>query len=320
MIYLLGVGLVIIIGLTIYIKIYNFLDGRHLMQDILDRIRLSQRSLKDWDDYWEKNSNEADIIVCLTTIPSRLPHIELTLKSLLNQSRRPRRIRLHIPIFSRREQRPYIIPDWLKTLQSVEIVRCEDYGPATKLIPALSSLKPNQKILIVDDDMVYPPTLIDHFFQWSNKYPHIAIGSSGWIVPADLTDRPSTLWDNINLLPPVHIRGTRLKKERQIDILLGGSGYLVEPGFFKFEEIIDYSSAPEAAFFVDDVWISAHCTAPKYVFPAKRFCSHRWQNKRFFVETSLGLINRGDGNPENRNNTIMIRYFKDRWLLQNSKA
>ncbi len=312
MIYFLGVGLVIIIG-KVYFT-YNFLDGRRLIRDMLDRVRLSRGSLWAWDNYWRQNPNEADIIVCLTTIPSRLPYIEQTLKSLLYQSRRPQRIRLHLPAFSHREQRPYIIPDWLKTLQSIEIVHCEDYGPVTKLIPALQSLEPDQKILIVDDDMIYPPTLIEHFFRCSNKYPHIAVGSSGWIVPTDLTHRPITLWDNIRQLPPVSTRATRLKKGRQIDILEGYSGYLVKPKFFRFEEIIDYSNAPEAAFFVDDVWISAHCTAPKYVFPAKRFCFYRWQHHSFFKDTSLSLIN--DGDPENRNNTIMIRHFKDRWLLQ----
>ncbi len=306
-----GITLVILMS----IKVYNFLEGRNLIRDILDYIRLSGRSLQDWDDVCSKNNNKADIIVCLTTIPSRLPHIERTIKSLLYQSRRPQHIRLHLPAFSHREQRPYIIPDWLKSLQCVEIISCEDYGPVTKLIPALQSLKPDQKILIVDDDMIYPPHFIDNFFRWSHQHPDIAIGSSGWIVPTDFIDRPSTLWANINHTPPFPLRCTRIRKEKPIDILQGYSGYLIKPCFFELEKITDYTGAPDAAFFVDDVWISAHCKAPKYVFPAKRFCFDLWQESEFFEATSLGLLNRGDGNPENRNNTIMIRYFKDRWLL-----
>ncbi len=76
-------------------------------------------------------------MVSLTSLPSRLPYIATTLKSLLRQERLPKRIRLNLPAFSKREQTAYVIPDWLKNLQSVEIVSCEDYGPATKLIPSL---------------------------------------------------------------------------------------------------------------------------------------------------------------------------------------
>ena len=31
------------------------------------------------------------------------------------------------------------------------------------------------------------------------------------------------------------------------------------------------------------------------------------------VRSSLGLVNRGGGDVERRNNTIMLRYFADRW-------
>lgn len=299
----------------IAVKAYNYLDGRNLMLDMWDQHRLSARTLAAWDAFWARNTTCADIVVCMTTTPSRIGHIAGTLKSLLYQTRKPKRIRLHIPAFSKREGRPYAVPEWIAQLQSVEVIRCQDYGPATKLIPALHHLNSDQKIVVVDDDKLYPSDMIDHFFRWSRECPEIAIGSSGWIVPGDLTDRPTTLIGNLRQMPPTPIKSTRIKQKRRIDILQGYSGYLVKPRFLDVERIANYAEAPEAAFFVDDVWISAHCAVPKYVFPARRFCFEPWRNRGFFKKTSLGLLNRGEGDPERRNNTIMIRYFKDRWMI-----
>jgi hypothetical protein len=88
----------------------------------------------------------------------------------------------------------------------------------------------------------------------------------------------------------------------------------VRPGFFDVKRLTDYSGAPEAAFFVDDVWISGHCLARKYVIPAERFNYEPKRNARYFKSTSVALINRGDGTPESRNNTIVIRHLKHAWL------
>ncbi len=302
------------------IRIYNFLSGRNLIRDGLEQAYLARLPLAACDQFWARNPQAADIVVCLTTTPSRLPYIAGTLKSLLRQTRRPQRIRLHLPGFSRREQRPYPVPAHLAALQAVDVVRCADYGPATKLLPALPAFAPEQKLLVVDDDMLYPADLVDNFFRWSKAYPHLALGSSGWVVPTDLTDRPTTLLSNLRQSPPTPRKSTRIKAPVQVDILQGYSGYLVRPAFFNAEVFTAYASAPAEAFFQDDVWISAHCTAPKYVFPARRYCFHLWPTRRFYQATSISRLNRGGGDPEKRVNTILIRHFKERWLFNHPRA
>ena len=92
----------------------------------------------------------------------------------------------------------------------------------------------------------------------------------------------------------------------------GVSGYLVKPRFFDAAALVDYSSAPSAAFFVDDVWISAHCRAPKFVWRGKRTNFPSRADRRFFEPSSLGLVN-CTGPDASRNNTIMLQYFADRW-------
>jgi len=298
---------------TLSVGIYDFLSGRDLVRDMLDKHRLRQRSLLDWDAHWAANPHQSSIVVCLTTTPSRVDRIHDTLRSLMAQTLRPARIRLHLPDFSLRENRIYHVPSDLKALRSLEIVHCEDYGPATKLIPALEDLDPDQAILVVDDDMVYPPDLLEQLETRARIDADRVWCSSGWIVPDDLTDRPTTLVGNVLQRPPVPLKCSRVREIRPIDVFQGYSGYLVRPRFFDLAAVTDYGGAPAQATWVDDVWLSAHCRAPKSVFPYRRYPCQYWRSVRAFGMTALGHINSGDGDLEKRGNTIMIRHFADRW-------
>lgn len=288
------------------------LSGANYLREGLDRIRLDRHSLEYWDNAWASNPRRSDIIVCLTTIPSRLGDLDQTLKSLLDQSRSPQHIRLYLPRWSIREAREYEVPSFLTQLRSLEIIRCEDYGPATKFIPALQDLPLEQSLLIVDDDRLYPNCLVDNFHRWSQDNPGIAIGAAGWIVPSDLTDRELTLWRNLRQIPPAPIKSTRTKKKRPVHILEGYAGYLIKPKFFDLEQIKNFSQAPPATFYVDDVWMSAHCLVPRYVFPARRHAFNHPKGHHF-DPSALWRINNGHGDPKKRSNTILVRYFKNRW-------
>ena len=298
--------------LALRIAFYNRLSGMNFWLDTRDLIRLHRRTLQEWDTVWANNPVESDIIICLTTLPSRLNHIELTLKSLLHQQRRPQKIRLHIPDRSIRQKTTYEIPDYLHHLQGVDIVRCTDFGPATKLIPAVLDLPSHTRLLIVDDDRLYPSSFVETFHNYAQQHPDVAFGQAGWIVPADLTDRALTFWSNLYQTPPAPLKSTRIKQTIEVNILEGYAGYLVQPGFFDPDQLTDYTDAPPAAFFVDDVWVSAHCRAPRYVIPTQRQIFNPWR-RRPFDQTALYRINDGNGKPEQRNNTIMIRYFRDHW-------
>jgi hypothetical protein len=98
-----------------------------------------------------------------------------------------------------------------------------------------------------------------------------------------------------------------------VDILRGCDAYLVRPRYFNLEAVGDYRAAPPAARWADDVWISAHCQAPKTVIPARRmpfYCLRDWF---FFERTALHRLN-NPPEPDRRANTILIRYFAGRWL------
>ena len=307
-------GLLGVFVLSLFVLFtYEHFAGENPVIDTFYDLWLRHCDLAALDRASAANPNRADIFVTLTTLPSRIERIDLTLKSLLRQTVSPAAIRINIPHTSRRERRAYQIPAWLQELRSVRIVRCHDFGPSTKLIPTLLDARPEQRLLVVDDDRLYHPHFIEQMVASADTHPDAAVAGSGWDVPPDLTDRPSTLLATLLGRPPVPIKCTRVRSVQEVDVVQGLSGYVVKPIFFDRSALADYTRAPEAAFFVDDVWISAHCRVRKLIVRGRRTNFPSLFDARFFKQSSLAVINRGSGTLASRNNTIMLRYFADRW-------
>ena len=295
------------------LRVYEVFAGEHPVLDAVYDVRLRREDLDRLDAEHVENPRRTDITVTLTTLPSRIDRMQLTIKSLLRQSVRPAAIRINIPYESRREGVPYTIPGWLARLRSVTIVRCADYGPATKLIPTLLDSAPDQRLLVVDDDRIYHPHLVEQMTTQADAHPDAVVAASGWDAPADRIDRPTTLLSTLLGRAPAPIKCTRVRGARDVDIVQGLSGYVVRPRFFDLRAIVDYTQAPPAAFFVDDVWISAHCRARKLVCGGRRTNFPSIFDARAYKRSSVSRVNRGTGAPESRNNTIVLQYFWDRW-------
>jgi len=101
-----------------------------------------------------------NIVVSLTTIPSRVNSLYSTLNSLILQSKLPDQIYIGIPKISTRESIPYVIPDKIKNHPLITIIDLEkDYGPISKLITGLLSAE--SQFITVDDDTIYSYDLIE---------------------------------------------------------------------------------------------------------------------------------------------------------------
>ncbi|SMD37751.1 hypothetical protein SAMN04488029_3444 [Reichenbachiella faecimaris] len=301
--------------LALWLNTFNYLSGKNFLLDIWHYYSTTSRSLQFWDDYCEANQNKSDVIISLSTIPSRISEIIPTLKSLLSQKRAPKKIHLYVPQLSMREQVGYDIPKEIEGLKCLEIIRTKkDWGPSTKFIPAVETLSPDQKILVVDDDNMYPRVMLGDFDKASDEKPDWIVASSGWRVPEDLVDRDTTFWTNVKLQAPAPVPTTRVNDFYEIDIVQGYSGFLIKPRFFCLQELTNYPDEPVALKFVDDVWISAHAQVSKYVFPSNRFCYTPFWKLDFFKSNSLASINNhGKELDEDRNNSIALRYFKEKW-------
>ena len=115
------------------------------------------------------------IYVSISTIPQRIKNLNESVKSLLNQTRKPDKIFINIP-FKYRRFTEIIKDDQIPKFDSnlIEITRCEDCGPATKLLGSLNKLEKNSLVILADDDHVYENYMIEKFFYFYSKAPNNA--------------------------------------------------------------------------------------------------------------------------------------------------
>lgn len=219
-------------------------------------------------------------IISLSSIPPRFGEIATTLRSLLDQTVRPERVVLYLNRHYRR------FPDWdgqpPKVPEGVEIRWVDqDWGPATKVLPAARDFKGQDvEILFCDDDQVYSPVLAERLLLARQAHPNDAVAVSGMQDYAPLTGRRRNhtlrprrlfLWRVTNIAWRTRVWWRKLSSRLSgkafvklaprtvlrpgyADGFEGWMGVMVRPEFFP-EEAFD---VPDFAWPVDDVWLSGH--------------------------------------------------------------
>jgi len=242
-----------------------------------------------------------DVVVSLTTTPDRIHTSKNTIISLLKQEYLPKEILFNIPYVSCKGKE-YIIPDWLSNLSRkypvLVLNRCEkDYGPITKLIPTLLRYEnnPNQKIIYVDDDVIWSKNMVYKLYKQSEKYPDYVLTGSGEKVSTYLQIKkmadsmkkycpisPEFLFDYkfrillaillvwfliwkekwlilLILLSLILLFVSIRKKEtKNVDLVMGISGVLVYVKNFDIPYLLQQDNYPKDFFFADDIYISGH--------------------------------------------------------------
>ena len=105
------------------------------------------------------------IYVSISAIPQRIKNLNKTIESLLNQTHKPDKIFINIPFKYKRFSETIEenqIPKFDNDL--VEIIRCEDSGPGTKLLGSLNKLQKDSLLILADDDHAYENYMIEKFF------------------------------------------------------------------------------------------------------------------------------------------------------------
>lgn len=199
------------------------------------------------------------IVVSLSTIPSRIDHLRPVLNSLLDQAEPADRIVLALPKHSAREGRAYPSPQDVAVPGGVDILPCDDLGPATKLLPALAA-EPGAAIVVVDDDVVYPRHFIATLLAAHRQNPRAAVGYRG-----------VKLKHGTPFVDLEHRFAGAVETPAPVDVLFGTWGYLVPPAALD-GAVHDLAEHPEHLRWVDDVWISGHLArrgVPRLVVPAR---------------------------------------------------
>jgi hypothetical protein len=168
-------------------------------------------------------------------------------------------------------------PDYDGTLpkvpDSVKIFHVErDYGPATKILPALNDFQGRDaQILFCDDDVTYAKGWAKRLFDIQSSRPSEAVATRGssidWLVPG-LKRSKSGAARVIDIRFDVQYRLGRFIAKRvgvasphprrviypgYVDYFLGVGGVVVRPEFFDAEVF----NIPRVAWVADDIWLSA---------------------------------------------------------------
>ncbi len=152
------------------------------------------------------------IFVSLTTIPQRIKNLNKSIESLLKQTKKPNKIFINIPKKYKRF-REIIDNDQIPKFNdsAVEITRCEDYGPGTKLLGSLNKFEKDSLIILVDDDHVYEDYMIEKFFYFYSKAPNNAYsfyvhplgnfgvgqGADGFAINSNFLDGVRKFYDEV---------------------------------------------------------------------------------------------------------------------------
>lgn len=258
-------------------------------------ILLGKRSIKMYmDSLPQVKVVNNKCIVSLTTIPSRTSKILPTIYSLLDQTV-PLEIQIHVPIKANCEpNKVYTFPESVLSNKNIKIITHPvDTGPSMKFIPAINS--ENKHIIVVDDDMVYPPEMNEVFLAQVNRNPYNVYTTRGHVFQ-----------ENKSFASLLTKFSNRVDTPLQVSIITGCGGYIISNVICtQLRGIIDdYSNAPKEAKLMDDIWISGvlnNLGIKKYVIPG----ISRYINSIFsFLLTTAHLSN---GRVEKNN--IVINHF-----------
>ena len=120
-----------------------------------------------------KDKKCVDVVVSLTTIPSRVHSIHLVIRSLLKQTVRPTKIVLWVHKDLEKK-----LPNKLNKLRSAifEIRPTEGHSSHRKLIHSLKAF-PESPIVTCDDDLLYPKDWLEKLSVHAQKHPHKIIAN-----------------------------------------------------------------------------------------------------------------------------------------------
>ncbi|ETX04928.1 MAG: hypothetical protein ETSY2_25960 [Candidatus Entotheonella gemina] len=156
-------------------------------------------------------------------------------------------ILVNVPYQLKRTGEPYEIPGWLPHQPKVRIHRCTDYGPATKLFGALEVVtEPDCVIITVDDDVRYPPVMVETYKRYYERYGERVYCTAGF----DITDPVAFAY---SFAPQACSKVWHDLSEVQIAEGFGSVAYMRK--FFS-DDIFEIEALPGFVVYSDDLYIS----------------------------------------------------------------
>lgn len=207
----------------------------------------------------------------MTTLPKRLPKIRKIVLSILQTGIDV--LYVNIPYKTKCGEN-YIIPEgFLEGLDRVKIIRCDDYGPITKLLPVLDiEYEPDTCIITFDDDMLVDKNVIKILLKKAKKYPDSCIGFSGICA---------------GKFPFIYHWANSNTTDTRVDWLEGVHSILYRRKFLDKTKILNFSKEIHHLLLKnDDHWLSAYLSSKKVPM-----ISIGYDPSYYFRETDIKYIN-----------------------------
>ncbi len=186
-----------------------------------------------------------DVVVSLTSFPARIGYVYLTIESMLRQTVLPGRIILWLS----KDQFPAeeTIPERLDKLQNevFEIRFVEGDIKSHKKYYYSFQEFPEKIVITVDDDIIYPPKLVEQLLAVSSSFPNCIVANVA---------RKMTYSEGL-------LNGYSQWKEAtpfdKIDNVQIGIGGVLYPPHAMFEDCLKLELSQKLAPSVDDLWLNA---------------------------------------------------------------
>jgi len=185
---------------------------------------------------------EVDVVISLTSIPSRLSSLHLTIKSLLNQS-----ISFEKVVLWLHKDIKNNLPPALQKLQGqrFEIHYSETTEPHRKLVETLK-LHPDRVIVTCDDDMMYPQDWLSGLLESWRHTPEEIVGHRCRKIRVE----------NEEMLPYKTWHSEPQGGSSPLTVALGWGGVVFPPGSLD-TRVQDRDSYMRLSPNADDLWYKA---------------------------------------------------------------
>lgn len=192
-------------------------------------------------------SRDFNIVVSLTSFPDRLKHLNITIKSLMNQTLPADKIVL------------YLGEDTSEKCIPKKLLKLKKYGLEIKF--EKDNLKPHKKylyaskeypssfLITVDDDLIYDKDLIEDLWNTHLAYPDCVCARRVHLMKKDSSGiLPYNKWEN---------ECSTITEPSFALFSTNGAGSLFPPGLFDLE-FTDIEKIKQLCLNADDVWIKFH--------------------------------------------------------------
>ena len=192
-----------------------------------------------------KEYTNLDVVLSFTTYPKRMETLPLVIESLLRQTVKPTSLQLWLADEQYpdkeslyRDLKPY-------TDRGLEVFFCDDLKSHKKYYYAMRN-NPEAVIVTVDDDIIYPETMLEELLKAHKKYPDCVVAHRAHQMRIeDNTVLPYNEW-NYRAVgctgPDLYLCAT------------GCAGCLYPPNLLP-EEVFSKDVFKKICFFADDMWL-----------------------------------------------------------------